>query len=322
MLVYAGIDEAGYGPMLGPLCVACTLFVLPEYDPGEGPPDLWKLLGGAVCRRPGDKRRRVAVDDSKKLKGAADGVSHPLRHLERGVLSFCPAGEHLPATDTELLSLVNAEVPPHPWFASPTNLPVGFTADQLGIARARLQRSLDGAAVRCEAVWCEAIDAADLNRQLTETGSKATVNFAAAMRMVEAVWHRWPDAHPRIVIDRHGARVSYARLLEQCLPGAEAEVVAETPTLSRYVVRRGDSQLTVSFAVDGDERFFPIALASMTAKYVRELLMLRLNRFFRRALPQLRPTAGYHGDARRYVTEIKPVMEKLGLSSAELVRSA
>ena len=88
------------------------------------------------------------------------------------------------------------------------------------------------------------------------------------------------------------------------------------------MLRRGEGILTVSFAVGGDDRFLPTALASMTAKYVRELLMLRLNRFFRDHLPRLRPTAGYHGDARRYVTEIKPVMEKLGLSSAQMVRSA
>ncbi|MCH8212384.1 MAG: ribonuclease HII, partial [Planctomycetes bacterium] len=40
MLVYAGIDEAGYGPMLGPLCLGCTVFVLKDYDPCQGAPDL------------------------------------------------------------------------------------------------------------------------------------------------------------------------------------------------------------------------------------------------------------------------------------------
>jgi ribonuclease HII len=322
MLVYAGIDEAGYGPMLGPLCVACTAFVLDQYEPAEGPPNLWTLLAGAVCRKSSDKKRRIAVDDSKKLKGAADGASHPLRHLERGVLSFCPGADPLPPTDDRLLALVGAEVPSRPWFGSTTDLPLGFAAAQLGIGRARVHRAMSRAAIRCESVQCEAIDAADLNHQLAETGSKATVNFRAAMRLVEAVWRRWPDAHPRVVLDRHGARTSYGGLLARCLGGAAVEVVAETPTLSRYVLRRGDSVLTVSFAVGGDGRFLPVALASMTAKYVRELLMLRFNRFFKDRLPELKPTAGYHGDARRYVTDIRPVIEKLGLSSSELVRSA
>ena len=44
VLIYAGIDEAGYGPMLGPLCVASSVFVLDEHDPAGGPPDLWRLL--------------------------------------------------------------------------------------------------------------------------------------------------------------------------------------------------------------------------------------------------------------------------------------
>jgi len=44
MLIYAGIDEAGYGPMLGPLCVAGSVFVLPDHDPAAGAPKLWSTL--------------------------------------------------------------------------------------------------------------------------------------------------------------------------------------------------------------------------------------------------------------------------------------
>jgi ribonuclease HII len=322
VLVYAGIDEAGYGPMLGPLCVACTAFVLERHDPAEGAPDLWKLLSACVCRKTNDRRRRVAVDDSKRLKGARDSASHPLRHLERGVLGFCPAGQRVPGTDADLFALLDTEVPPHPWLASTTALPLGRTFEELSIARARLQRGLQRAAIRCEAMWCEAIDAAELNRRLRETGNKASVNFHAAVRMLDRVWQRWPESHPRVVIDRHGARTSYGQLLERCLPGAAVEVVAETQTLSRYVLRRDGAVLTASFALEGDGRFLPVALASMTAKYVRELLMLRLNRFFCDELPELKATAGYVQDARRYLTEIKPVMRRLKLSPSDLVRSA
>ena len=52
-----GIDEAGYGPLLGPLCVATSVFHMEE---ATEPQDLWELLSSAVCRSPKDSKGRVA----------------------------------------------------------------------------------------------------------------------------------------------------------------------------------------------------------------------------------------------------------------------
>ena len=60
----------------------------------------------------------------------------------------------------------------------------------------------------------------------------------------------------------------------------------------------------------------------MTAKYLRELAMIRLNRFFREALPEIKPTAGYVQDGRRFLQEVRPVIEDRRLEAAELVRKA
>ncbi len=109
--------------------------------------------------------------------------------------------------------------------------------------------------------------------------------------------------------------------MERAFPDSSVEVIAETSTLSRYRLARGPSRLTLSFALEGDARFFPASLASMTAKYVRDLLMIRLNRFFQGHLPELKPTAGYYGDASRYLREIQPVMSRLRIPSLELVRT-
>ena len=77
---------------------------------------------------------------------------------------------------------------------------------------------------------------------------------------------------------------------------------------------------TATMDARADGRFLPVALASMLAKYVRELLMLRLNRYFRAQMPDLKPTAGYFTDGRRYLTEIKPLMKRLDLAPSQLVR--
>ena len=57
MLIYAGIDEAGYGPMFGPLCVAgASVFILEEYNPDDGAPDMWSLLITIICKSRKDRQ--------------------------------------------------------------------------------------------------------------------------------------------------------------------------------------------------------------------------------------------------------------------------
>jgi hypothetical protein len=63
-----------------------------------------------------------------------------------------------------------------------------------------------------------------------------------------------------------------------------------------------------------------VALASMTAKYVRELLMDRFNRFWQHHAPDLKPTAGYVQDGRRFLAEIDPLIQSLGIDRRQLIR--
>jgi ribonuclease HII len=79
-------------------------------------------------------------------------------------------------------------------------------------------------------------------------------------------------------------------------------------------------QLTMTFVVEAETRHLPVALASMTAKYTRELIMARLNRYFQNYLPELKPTAGYFQDGRRYINDIEPVLADLKIDRDCLVR--
>ena len=321
MLVYAGIDEAGYGPMLGPLCLGCTAFVLKDYDPRQGAPDLWRILNRAVCRKPSDRRHRVAIEDSKKLKGPNSGAAHPLRALERGVLSLRLTQGESSATDDALFDQLGLELPTVPWYGSSTALPVAVHADELRIAAARLRRVMDTAGVACSLMRCEVIGAGDFNRQVASMHTKASVNICCVMRLIDEVWRTYKDDHPRVIVDRQGGRTKYLRILQLSFEGAQVRIVTEDPAQSRYHLVRDGSEITLSFVRAAESQHLPVALASMIAKYVRELLMLRLNRFFQQQLPELRPTAGYVKDARRYLVEIEPVIQRLGLERTALVRS-
>ena len=94
-------------------------------------------------------------------------------------------------------------------------------------------------------------------------------------------------------------------------PAVEAEyrrALVETETISTYAITDGSRTITVSFEVDADRRHLPVALASCGAKYLRELLMARLNAFFARRKPDLKPTAGYHDDAWRWLDDAAEVL--------------
>src|SRR5687767_13760763 len=57
-----GIDEAGYGPNLGPLVQAAVALELPDGDPAG-----WDSLKVLVRKARGKKDDRIVIDDSKKV---------------------------------------------------------------------------------------------------------------------------------------------------------------------------------------------------------------------------------------------------------------
>lgn len=329
MLIYAGIDEAGYGPMLGPLCIGCSIFKVNDHDPARGAPDLWQRLDRAVCRSRRDRGRRIAVDDSKRLKGQPGTKLHPLHHLERGVLSFLAASRQSRAwleglDDDDVFEALGIRTPDHPWYASSTPLPLGEETSLLRITSGRLALALEKAGVTCLGLQCELVDADRFNEQVDLMGNKASVNLCAAMRIIEKIWSGHPEDELHIVADRQGGRTGYRRDLQSAWSDASIRILDEGPALSRYVMngsKFGRGECTISFSAGGEDMHLPIALASMTAKYCRELLMLRMNRFFLEACPGLEPTAGYVQDARRYLKDIEPVIEDQHIERSLLVRT-
>ncbi|MBT6281882.1 MAG: hypothetical protein HOJ00_00675 [Phycisphaerae bacterium] len=319
--MYAGIDEAGYGPMFGPLCVGASVFVLEEYNPDDGAPDLWSLLHTIVCKSRKDKHRRIAVNDSKKLKSGSKPAD--LFGLERGVFAFLDALHNRKPIndDSDFFKLVGSSVPDEPWFKNSTQVPVAVDAQELKINSNRLNRALENAKIKCDWLICDSVDVQMYNKR-TSIESKAALNFSMAMNHVHTIMKRYPTQHPRIMVDRHGGRTNYRNDLQLCWPEAEIQILCEDSEMSRYRMQLGKSLATVTFASKSDEKHLPVALASMIAKYTRELKMIRLNRYFQNEIPELKPTAGYVKDGRRFLKEIEPFLADKGIKRELLVRSS
>ncbi|MSR19001.1 MAG: hypothetical protein EXS00_07540 [Phycisphaerales bacterium] len=338
MLIYAGIDEAGYGPLIGPMCIAATVWAVPlqaalqpipstePLPPRTGaldPPDLWQLLRQGVCRRGTDKRRRVAIDDSKKLKLANSGAIHPLSHLERGVLACLRAGATrlAPQTDSDLFAALGSTPPAdRDWYQGTAPVPCCHDESSVQVASNLLAAALRKTGVELRSVRCVALDAAAINQRAALTGNKAAVSGAVIWDLVTAIVAQNASPVIRIALDRQGGRIRYREDVQRVFPQWSLRILSEDEVCSRYLLHAADHTIDLSFQAKGELHHLPIALASMTAKYVRELWMARLNRFFQARLPGLTSTAGYVQDGRRYVEEIKPLLQTMNVPLSEFVR--
>jgi hypothetical protein len=313
-LLIAGIDEAGYGPRLGPLCVGMTLLRLRDWSEGEPAPCLWKLLKAGVCRKASDTRRRVPIADSKQLKLANDCEKHhPLVHLERGVLAFLRALDRSADTDAELFECLGATLEDRPWYAGAcTQLPVGQSAGAIAIAASRVAAALEGAGVEVLEMRCITVGEAAVNRAIEQQGSKAEATAGAVGEHLRRVWSRGlaEGEHLRIVCDQLGGRTMYEAMLARELPGCGVVALSESGERSRYRVTGAGRGCVVQFMPEAETAHLPVALASMVAKLVRELSMLRFNRYWCGRMPELKPTAGYYGDAGRWLRDAAGVITR------------
>jgi ribonuclease HII len=329
-VIYAGIDEAGYGPLLGPLCVGTSAFRLCAAAPSSdshaplAPPDLWKALASGVCRKPKDARRRIAVADSKKLKSAG---KQPLVHLERGVLAFL--GGEIPADDASLfarLGVSAAGTRATPWHTGALPLPVAISAAEAAIARNLVSTALDRAGASLAALGVAALDPPAFNALYDALGNKASINLSLVYQSLRAIDLARGEDDAFVAVDRQGGRGDYRDgLAEHLADGRPVRVVEETDERSTYAIggggTRSEGALVVSFEVEAEDHHLPVALASMAAKYTRELSMRRLNAFFAERLPELAPTAGYVEDGRRFLREVKPILLREAIPERGFVRA-
>ena len=251
------------------------------------------------------------MDDSKRLHSPAAG----LRRLECGVLALLQA-DPPPASLAELLARVAADDDSRaselPWYADATGgpvLPVAMPADGLATARGSAAAILGAAGVTAAEAAAAVVFEDRFNRTVVETGNKAACSWRFVAGHLAGLWQRHKNVF--VALDRQGGRQFYAGPLERLFPGARCSVTAEGPEVSRYELRDGDRSLRLEVRARAEAAHLPVAYASMLAKYVRELLMLRFQRYWTEKAPEVRPTAGYYHDGQRFLREVAPRLRAL-----------
>ncbi|MDP6930894.1 MAG: hypothetical protein QF412_14440 [Planctomycetota bacterium] len=308
-----GVDEAGLGPLLGPLVVAGVALAGPK---GECP---WELLDDVICR---DRMRKgkIRVADSKKVHQGKRG----LERLEQTALSFWGAHHgHIPQTVTELLEECGADLK-HlrrcPWYED-LDIPLPLVNDprDIELRAHQLAGAIDAAGMELLSIAVRTVDVEEFNQLIEETDNKSRTHFRAYSKIIAEILKVLPEgAH--LVADRCGGLMHYLPSLRRAYPKAKIERLEEGIASSSYRIRTRTGPVKVTFTTQGEDRSFPTALASCTAKYFREIMVKALNRWFAQRVPELRPTAGYYQDGRRFLEDVAQIVDAQDFPRSRLIR--
>ena len=170
-------------------------------------------------------------------------------------------------------------------------------------------------------VFSEPLAEGEFNGLVRRTRNKSTVLIGQVLRVLARILRSHPGERIRVCVDRLGGRTHYRDALMTAMPGCALKIVEESETRSAYALTGSARILEVEFATGGDRRRFPVALASVYSKYLRELYMRALNAYWSSRIPGLRPTAGYYVDARRWLGEVTASVGRLAFDRDLLVRA-
>jgi hypothetical protein len=308
-----GLDEAGLGPNFGPFVVAATVWDVPGSALKF---DFWKSFAKVVTNEPQSDDDRLFIADSKKVFDPQRGIEM----LERGVLSALRMIDHIPTCFDSLHKILCADpdyapcADSTPWYLHTTlELPAETGCD--GVRSDRWKKCCESIGAKLISIRATVVEPREFNRYLREYDNKALVVSRVAFRLLRSLWNP-DDGETLVVADKHGGRNRYDVLLSEILDGDMIFRCVEGLELSEYRVGKTTLRFQPRAEVHG-----PVALASMTAKYVRELAMMRFNRFWANHIDGLKPTQGYPLDAVRFRRDIAEIQQRLGIEDDILWRN-
>ncbi len=327
MTLVIGIDEAGYGPNLGPLVIGGSSWQIDDGQSGHSPTKSADHFTRLQHDIHDDYRagRGPPWGDSKKIFSRKSTKSEALEPLERGVFAAIQiATNTLPETSDRLLSLLALKSPAISkrscWKKiDAVTLPLATKVPHAIEQGEQAAKQLHTHAIQLTGLACRWIFPETFNAALDAGMNKSDILSQASLKLAFDLRNQHPHVPAAIWCDRHGGRKRYAGVVSHCFDAARVEPLSETARCSHYRIHGSEHPTHIHFSVGGESQL-PVAVASMTAKYTRELAMEVFNRFWTDQIPSLQPTAGYPVDARRWWHETEKDRHRMSISDDVLWR--
>ncbi|MCS7016192.1 MAG: hypothetical protein NZM42_08795 [Gemmatales bacterium] len=346
---HIGIDEAGYGPILGPFVMTAVALSSSRSWRAD---EIWNHLPQVSARWPKLGQRGTA--DNPPAFCITDS-----KQIHRGHHAFADLEYH---TLPVLWAWLGKSRRCGPWLRRISVATLrGLQVPCYDIRHRRLPMAHDPSVIAQRAVlWREMLSAAGLtllrprvfimlpeaiNEAIAQHGTKAVLPLDGLRHLLPALLREISTSgvtlqftsltntddpvHCEAICDRLGGRLHYAAVLTGALDGWQLQTFHESAARCEYTLTSrngtsldGKSRLKLRLVImpRAECRAFLVALASMISKYVREIFMLHWNDYWRRHVPDLRPTSGYPGDAPRFLHSIQSAYLRLGFQEAWLRR--
>ena len=314
-MIIAGIDEAGLGPKLGPLIVSSSAFrVADSYDPEKT--TLWDIFTKTITSKKTKTDTRLLITDSK-IAYNAKGVTG----LKNVVINFLKAYHNVDKITNvhELISLLDAHhqiehITKSKWFSDLSDQ--SSTDPRLGLDTSSTVDLITSEA-EILPLRSRILTAHMLNKLFMQGLNKSEVLLLQTGTHIKHLIDTYTDQSIKIIVDKQGGKTYYAPFLIDILGGEWVETIKESAQSSLYKIRHN---IYIEFTPKADQKEFTVALASIISKFLREILMDNFNTFFTNKIPNLKPTAGYPEDAKRFFAELTDYLTQAKINKGEIWR--
>ncbi|MBC7173389.1 MAG: hypothetical protein H5U40_13200, partial [Polyangiaceae bacterium] len=297
-----GADENGLGPQLGPMVATAVTLEVESYAAGR-------------LRRRGEA---LGIADSKRTSAfgrmaVAEGLALALAEREIG---------RVPEDLDDFLSALGLDGPlslraPCPDAANARQchsepMPIPAYGGDVADGRDRLRRLEGRSVLRVRRVRSALACVGVINDSIARGRSKWVLDLALFERLLldaAAATGGRVEAHCGMV----GGIRSYPDYSTAFSPEDWSPIEGAEGGRAYELARIG----AVRFELSADANHLAVAIASMVGKYVRELTMERIVRFYRAVDPALPEASGYHDPVtRKFVTGASKQLAVLGVRDA------